>query len=492
MARFLLQVAVLLTMVGPVAGFAQSDNGPPPFYVIQYFRISGSVGASTEDHNNSPRLVQSESMRESLNWVLGRSELIRSVDLRSNWKVIEKSKTPTPLDSIKQQSFEIKRRARTDRISAEMNVSAALVASDAGITVKGLQSITLDPIHDDYSRSHATMSVSFGVKVGAEGIVRIFGCDVFDKSHFQNQPGFQIDGENCSFQVREQYAGQFKAKPSSGTAKLIESMPANIRVMLAPQTPGYPLHFSADLEAKASGRFGENTQGVVLAKPFKITIGKECDADTPKVNISNGNRPGPFNKNYKECSRKIVNALHENKNFPGLKKIGGPNKRCIDAGPKRSKKEWFDTTDGSCKSKDFSGYKDMKNKTKFNSIPNPAKPGYCSAGGPVFTKAEMFVKTGGTCTDNNGYESKKSSHADGFGLDLFVTDEKKPKTPGGCVLDAGDRIAEWARTNADAYGIKNVIWNRMIASNSSNWLEEDYSGADTKPHYDHVHIQCEN
>jgi len=296
-------LVVLLTMVGPVTGFAQSDNEPPPVYIINHFSIYGSIGVSTEDHS-IPRLVQNESMRESLDWVLGQSELIRSVGLRSNGKVIEKSKTPTPLDSIKQEFFEIKRSARTDRISAEINVSASLVASGTSITVKGLQSITLGPIHDDDSHSRATMSVSFGVKVGAEGIVRISGCDVFDKSFFQNQPEFEDNGENCSFQVREQYAGQFKAKPSHVTTQLIESMPQDIREMLAPQTPGYPLTFGANLEAEANGRFGENTEGVVLSKPFKITIGNKSCA----VGLRGSGRSAIGNMVASEITEKIVGA----------------------------------------------------------------------------------------------------------------------------------------------------------------------------------------
>lgn len=296
MTRFLLQVAVLLSVVGPVACFAQSDN-EPPLYIINYFEISGSVEVSTEDYTDTPYLVQSEHMSEKLNWLLGESELIRSLHLRSNHQVIERSKTPTPLGSIKRESFEIKRLARTDRVNAEINVSATMAANEAGISITGLQSVTLGPVHDDDSRSRATIGVSFGVKVGAEGIVRILGCDVFDKGPFQNQPGYQDDGENCGFQVREQYAGQFKAKPASPLMeKLFEGMPQDVRDTLALQTPGYPLTFSANLEAEANGRFGKSTEGVVLAKPFKITISKEYDEDKPKVKISNGNRSGQFGR----------------------------------------------------------------------------------------------------------------------------------------------------------------------------------------------------
>ena len=76
----------------------------------------------------------------------------------------------------------------------------------------------------------------------------------------------------------------------------------------------------------------------------------------------------------------------------------------------------------------------------------------------------------------------------GFALDLYVTEEDG--APKGCVLEAGDQIAEWARTNADAYGIKEVIWNKMVVSNSGNW--KDYRLANDNPHYDHVHVDCEN
>jgi hypothetical protein len=194
--RLLLQVAVLLSAVGPVAGFAQSDNDPLPFYVIREFRISGSVGTTKEyDYREGNQL---EGISESLRWRQDRSELIRKVRWSANGKRIERSETPTPLDSIMQESFEIKRRARTDQISAEINVSAAFMTSDDGITIKGLQSITLGPIHDLNYRSDADTSVSFTVMMGAEGTVHICPCDVFASDQFQNQPEFQVDGKNCS------------------------------------------------------------------------------------------------------------------------------------------------------------------------------------------------------------------------------------------------------------------------------------------------------
>jgi len=78
MTRFLLQVAVLLSAVGPVAGFAQSDN-EPPLYIINYFEIGGSVEVSTEDYTDTPYLVQSEHMSERYCQVK-KPKLVESVD----------------------------------------------------------------------------------------------------------------------------------------------------------------------------------------------------------------------------------------------------------------------------------------------------------------------------------------------------------------------------------------------------------------------------
>jgi hypothetical protein len=63
--------------------------------------------------------------------------------------------------------------------------------------------------------------------------------------------------------------------------------------------------------------------------------------------------------------------------------------------------------------------------------------------------------------------------------------------PGGLALDLmttnGTALAEYARANADRYGISYVIWNRRIWSKaraSQGW--RPYSG--DSPHTDHVHL----
>lgn len=450
-AQLFFQAIVLLSSVGPVTGFAQWEIEPRP-YLINHFEISGKVAAYTEDYSATPYLSQSERMSERLNWLLGDSELIRSLDLNSNRISTERSKSGTPLSGINQGSYEIKQSARTDRINAEINVSVTLEVNGSGITIKGLQSAILGPVQDDFSHSEASVGMSFGVKVGKKGVVHITGCDVFDKSLFRNQPGYEDDGENCSFQVQEQYAGQFGAKPSPLLDEFFKNMPQEVRDSLAREISGYPLTFIAEFDAEANGQSDENRMGIEWSRPFKITFGSDCEKDTPTVKVSSGRRQEQFEQYYKECSRNIVNAV--NGSFPGLVKIGGPNRKCILPGPNMTKQEWFVATAGKCKSKYYSGYSETNKYAKFNSNP--------------------------------------SSHADGFGLDLFVSNEGTAKVPKGCVLEAGNRIADWARDNASAYGIKNVIWNKRIASGSSQWKEVDFKKAAKLPHYDHVHVQCKN
>ena len=274
MIKFLLQIFALLTGISLVAGFAQSEEGSPR-YAITYFEIGGSVGASTEDYEE--HLVQSEHQGENVFWHRAKAEVLTSVDVTKNGKSVEDSEKSVPLDGLQRETFEIKRRARTDRVSAEINVNALMTADDAGITIEGHQSITLSPISDDDSGSVGSTGVVFGVSVREASTVRITGCDLFEKSSFQSQPGFRDDGESCSFQILDEevvdYSFMDEAPDLNELLKLVKDMP-EVAIEQEP-VPGYdgePLQFFAELEAEAKGRFGKNTGGVKLVRPFKITI----------------------------------------------------------------------------------------------------------------------------------------------------------------------------------------------------------------------------
>ena len=55
----------------------------------------------------------------------------------------------------------------------------------------------------------------------------------------------------------------------------------------------------------------------------------------------------------------------------------------------------------------------------------------------------------------------------------------------------GDAIADFARDNADALGVSEVIWAQQIWTverSSEGWRYMEDRGSDTANHYDHVHV----
>jgi hypothetical protein len=70
-------------------------------------------------------------------------------------------------------------------------------------------------------------------------------------------------------------------------------------------------------------------------------------------------------------------------------------------------------------------------------------------------------------------------HGTGHALDVFTSGA------------TGDRIAEWARANAAALGISQVIWSQHIWTverSSEGWRLMEDRGSTTANHYDHVHV----
>ncbi len=71
-------------------------------------------------------------------------------------------------------------------------------------------------------------------------------------------------------------------------------------------------------------------------------------------------------------------------------------------------------------------------------------------------------------------------HGTGHALDIMISDSA-----------TGDQIAEWARANASALGVSQVIWAQRIWTvqrNSEGWRAMEDRGSATANHYDHVHV----
>jgi hypothetical protein len=76
--------------------------------------------------------------------------------------------------------------------------------------------------------------------------------------------------------------------------------------------------------------------------------------------------------------------------------------------------------------------------------------------------------------------SKKSSHAEGRGIDIHL----KAKHPDQKAL--ADRLADILTKRARSIGVHNVIWNRQIWS-VVHPIWRHYSGVN--PHTDHIHVE---
>lgn len=80
-----------------------------------------------------------------------------------------------------------------------------------------------------------------------------------------------------------------------------------------------------------------------------------------------------------------------------------------------------------------------------------------------------------------GLRANESLHPVGLALD-FMTEKDMAK---------GQSLADYARANASAYGITEVIWNQKIwtvARAAENWRAMPNRGSDTANHKDHVHV----
>lgn len=89
-------------------------------------------------------------------------------------------------------------------------------------------------------------------------------------------------------------------------------------------------------------------------------------------------------------------------------------------------------------------------------------------------------------------------HQEGRAVDAMMTEgEDDYRTPAG--RQKGDRIADWVVQNADALGVKYVIWYERIWTRSGDgvgspgsWAPYDYplggNSTDTVAHRDHVHV----
>ena len=187
----------------------------------------------------------------------------------------------------------------------------------------------------------------------------------------------------------------------------------------------------------------QNLKNIDCSKPFEVE---------KKILVSSGNRACVIKKSYQPCATKIVRAL---KNVKPLYKIGGPVKRCIanknkSLFPKKMDRwGWYKATGGTCKAKKWKGY---------NSL----------------TKKEKKL-----------YSTNPSNHASGHAIDIYVNKKVPPKDH---CLTAGDGIKDWALANHDEYGITEIFWNKHQYTKKGNWKKRKFN----KPHYDHVHLSCEN
>jgi hypothetical protein len=82
-------------------------------------------------------------------------------------------------------------------------------------------------------------------------------------------------------------------------------------------------------------------------------------------------------------------------------------------------------------------------------------------------------------TTYGGYDAH-GEHADGRAVDFMVSDS-----------GLGSAIAEWARANAGALHIREVIWSQHIWTperSAEGWRAMSDRGSVTANHYDHVHV----
>jgi hypothetical protein len=82
-------------------------------------------------------------------------------------------------------------------------------------------------------------------------------------------------------------------------------------------------------------------------------------------------------------------------------------------------------------------------------------------------------------TTYGGYDAH-GEHADGRAVDFMVSDS-----------GLGNAIAEWARANAGALHIREIIWSQHIWTperSGEGWRAMEDRGSTTANHYDHVHI----
>lgn len=96
------------------------------------------------------------------------------------------------------------------------------------------------------------------------------------------------------------------------------------------------------------------------------------------------------------------------------------------------------------------------------------------AGFPVITRSEIYNNRDVAGT------TKKSSHAEGRGLDVYLN----AKDPNQKVL--GDQLFRVLIAEAPTSGIDNVIWNRQIWGTSRSGPRR-YAGVHM--HEDHIHIE---
>jgi uncharacterized protein YgiM (DUF1202 family) len=85
-------------------------------------------------------------------------------------------------------------------------------------------------------------------------------------------------------------------------------------------------------------------------------------------------------------------------------------------------------------------------------------------------------------TTYGGYRSGDTEHSDGTSVDFMVNSN----------ASLGDAIASWARQNASALHIREVIWSQHIWTverSGEGWRMMEDRGSRTANHYDHVHVR---
>lgn len=104
----------------------------------------------------------------------------------------------------------------------------------------------------------------------------------------------------------------------------------------------------------------------------------------------------------------------------------------------------------------------------------PAVQALANTLGPMFDIKDI----GGWRADGGGYNDHPSGHA----LDLMVYGDKAK----------GDRIAEYLKVNADAFGVSYLIWYQRIWNaqyrSDEGWRGMEDRGSPTANHMDHVHV----